>query len=410
MDGDGDSSKDRGDGRGSNLGEGPLAGVRVVELATFIAAPGGAHLLATQGADVIKVEDTALGDPLRMFGSGRNGMSGWFANLNAGKRCIAVDVRTDEGREIMLDLLDTADVFVQAYRPGVAGRLGIGPDEVQARNPRLVYVSISGFGADGPYAQRPAYDAVIQAWSGIAAVQGDDAEPQFVKSFIPDKVTSLTWAQSVCAALFARERTGEGDHIELSLLDAAVSFMWPDAMMDHTVLSADADHQPNLLAHYRLLPCADGHVAVMPLTDGHWAGVAEAFDRPELLTDERFAEAPVRAANFGSMIDVLAETVADVPRDDVVERLVNADVPVAPALRADELVDDPQVKHRGAVQRIEHPTVGPMWQQRPAVRFGQGQPELRHAVAQGHDTGVVLTELGRDAATIERLRNDGVVR
>ena len=267
-------------------GDGPLAGVRVVELATFIAAPGGAHLLASQGADVVKVEDTELGDPLRMFGSGRNGMSGWFANLNAGKRCVAVDVRTDDGREIMLDLLDTADVFVQAYRPGVAERLGIGPDDVRARNPRLIYVSISGFGADGPYAQRPAYDAVIQAWSGIAGVQGGDAEPQFVKSFIPDKVTSLTWAQSVCAALFARERTGEGDHIELSLLDAAVSFMWPDAMMDHTVLSADADHQPNLLAHYRLLPCADGHVAVMPLTDGHWAGVAETFERPDLLTDE----------------------------------------------------------------------------------------------------------------------------
>lgn len=391
-------------------GDGPLAGVRVVELATFIAAPGGAHLLATQGADVIKVEDTALGDPLRLFGSGRNGMSGWFANLNAGKRCVALDVRTDEGREIMLDLLDSADVFVQAYRPGVAERLGIGAADVRARNPRLVYVSISGFGADGPYAQRPAYDAVIQAWSGIAGVQGDETGPQFIKSFIPDKVTSLTWAQSVCAALFAREHTGEGDHIELSLLDAAVSFMWPDAMMDHTVLSADADHQPNLLASYRLLPCADGHVAVMPLTDGHWAGVAEAFERPELLTDERFAEAPVRAANFGPMIDVLAEVVANVARDEVVARLVDADVPVAPALRADELIADPQVRHRGAVRRIDHPTVGPMLQQQPAVRFGKGRPELHHAVGHGEDTEAVLAELGRDAATVEQLRQNGVIR
>lgn len=389
--------------------EGPLAGVRVVELATFIAAPGGAHLLATQGAEVVKVEDTQLGDPLRLFGSGRNGMSGWFANLNAGKRCIAVDVRTDAGREIMLDLLATADVFVQAYRPGVADRLGIGYAAVQARNPRLVYVSISGFGADGPYAQRPAYDAVIQAWSGIAGVQGGSGEPQFVKSFIPDKVTSLTWAQAVCAALFDRERNGAGDHIELSLLDAAVSFMWPDAMMEHTVLSTDADHQPNLLANYRLLRCADGHVAVMPLTDGHWAGVADAFSRPDLLTDERFAEAPVRAANFGLMIDVLGEIVADVARDDVVERLVEADVPVAPALRADELADDPQVKHRGAVSRIDHPTIGPMWQQRSAARFGRGGPELRHAVGRGHDTDALLAELGRDRGVIERLRAEGVV-
>ncbi len=393
-------------------GDGPLAGVRVVELATFIAAPGGAHLLATQGAEVIKVEDTQFGDPLRMFGSGRNGMSGWFANLNAGKRCVALDVRTDAGREIMLDLLDTADVFVQAYRPGVADRLGIGQAAVRARNPRLVYVSISGFGADGPYAQRPAYDAVIQAWSGIAGVQGGDREPEFVKSFIPDKVTSLTWSQAVCAALFARERSGDdvGDHIELSLLDAAVSFMWPDAMMEHTVLSPDADHQPNLLANYRLLPCTDGHVAVMPLTDAHWAGVADAFNRPELLTDERFAEAPVRAANFGPMIDVLGETVADMSRDDVVKRLIEADVPVAPALRAEELADDPQVEHRGAVTRIEHPIVGPMQQQRAAARFARGEPQLRHAVGLGHDTDALLAELGRSQSEIERLRNEGVVR
>lgn len=389
--------------------EGPLVGIRVVELATFIAAPGGAHLLATQGADVVKVEDTLIGDPLRMFGSGRNGMSGWFANLNAGKRSIALDVRTDAGREVMLDLLATADVFVQAYRPGVAERLGIGHAAVRARNPRLVYVSISGFGADGPYAQRPAYDAVIQAWSGIAGVQGGGGEPQFVKSFIPDKVTSLTWAQAVCAALFARERTGEGDHIELSLLDAAVSFMWPDAMMDHTVLSTDADHQPNLLANYRLLSCADGHVAVMPLTDAHWAGVADAFGRPDLLTDERFAEAPVRAANFGPMIDVLSEIVSDVARDDVVDRLVEADVPVAPALRADELAADPQVEHREAVSRIDHPIVGPMLQQRPAVRFERGGAELRPAVDRGHDTDALLAELGRDRASIERLRTEGVV-
>ena len=390
--------------------DGPLAGIRVVELATFIAAPGGAHLLATQGAEVIKVEDTELGDPLRLFGTGRNGMSGWFANLNAGKRCVALDVRTDAGREIMLDLLDTADVFVQAYRPGVAERLGFGPDVARGRNPRLVYVSISGFGAEGPYAQRPAYDAVIQAWSGIAGVQGGDGEPQFVKSFIPDKVTSLTWAQAVCAALFARERTGEGDHLELSLLDAAVSFMWPDAMMEHTVLSLDADHQPNLLAHYRLLPCADGHVAVMPLTDGHWAGVAEAFGRPDLLTDDRFAEAPVRAANFGAMIEVLAEIVADVGRDEVVRRLIDADVPVAPALDPTELVDDPQIAHRGTVQQVEHPLVGPMWQQRPAVRFGSVHPELRAAVERGHDTVAVLTELGHSPAVIERLRHERVVR
>ncbi|WP_420611126.1 CaiB/BaiF CoA transferase family protein [Candidatus Poriferisodalis sp.] len=394
----------------SGAPQGPLAGIRVVEIATFIAAPGGAHLLASQGADVIKVEDLVVGDPLRMFGSSRGGMSGWFANLNAGKRSLAMDIASPEGRELMADLLATADVFVQAYRPGVAERLGIGEADVRKRNPEVIYVSISGFGRDGPYSKRPAYDAVIQGWSGIAAVQGGDGEPQFVKSFIPDKVTSLTWTQAVCAALFARERTGRGEHVELSLLDSAVSFMWPDAMMDHTVLADDADHRPNVLAGYRLLACRDGYVAVMPLTDAHWKGVADAFDRPDLLTDPRFAEAGPRAAHFAEMLDTLGEVVADVARDDVVDWLVAADVPVAPALRPEEVAADPQVQHTGVVREVDHPIVGRIRQHRPAALFAGDTPELGPAVERGADTDQILAELGKTSDAIAELRAAGVVR
>ena len=393
-----------------STGPGPLAGIRVVEIATFIAAPGGTHLLASQGADVIKVEDTVVGDPLRMFGSSRNGMSGWFANLNAGKRSLCMDIASPAGREIMAELLATADIFVQAYRPGVAERLGIGEADVRKRNSNVIYVSISGFGRDGPYSARPAYDAVIQAWSGIASVQGGRDEPQFVRSFIPDKVTSLTWTQAVCATLYARERTGRGEHVELSLLDAAVSFMWPDAMMDHTVLADDADHRPNLLGDYRLLSCRDGYVAVMPLTDGHWKGVADAFDRPDLLSDPRFAEAGPRAAHFGEMIDTLGEVVADVARDDVVERLIAADVPVAPALRPDEVANDAQVQHSGVIREVDHPIVGRIRQNRPAALIAGGVPELRPAVERGADTDAILTELGRSTDAIAELRAAGIVK
>ena len=394
----------------TSTGPGPLAGIRVVEIATFIAAPGGAHLLASQGAEVIKVEDLTMGDPLRMFGSSRGGMSGWFANLNAGKRSLAMDIASPEGRELMADLVATADIFVQAYRPGVAERLGIGPADVRKRNPAIIYVSISGFGRDGPYSNRPAYDAVIQGWSGIAAVQGGDGEPQFVKSFIPDKVTSLTWTQAVCAALFNRERTGRGEHVELSLLDSAVSFMWPDAMMDHTVMADDADHRPNVLAAYRLLACRDGHVAVMPLTDAHWKGVADAFGRPDLLTDPRFAEAGPRAAHFAEMLDTLGELVADVARSDVVDRLVAADVPVAPALRPEEVAADPQVQHTGVVREADHPIVGRIRQHRPAALFADDTPELRPAVERGADTDQILAELGRTPDAIAELRSAGVVK
>ena len=285
-----------------------------------------------------------------------------------------------------------------------------GEADVRRRNPNIIYASISGFGRDGPYSRRPAYDAVIQAWSGIAAVQGGDGEPQFVKSFIPDKVTSLTWTQAVCAALFDRERTGRGEHVELSLLDSAVSFMWPDSMMEQVVLADDADHRPNLLADYRLLSCRDGYVAVMPLTDGHWKGVADAFDRPDLLVDPRFAEAGPRAAHFGEMIDTLGEVVADVDRDDVVDRLIAADVPVAPALRPEEIATDAQVQHSGVIREVDHPIVGPIRQHRPAALFAGGVPGLRHAVERGTDTEAILTELGRTPETIAELRAAGIVK
>lgn len=390
-------------------GPGPLAGVKVVELATFIAAPAGTHLLASQGATVIKVEDLTLGDPLRVFGSGRDGMSGWFANLAAGKQSIGLDIRTQKGIEILRELIAEADVFIQAYRPGVAERLGIGAEEMRQRNPSLIYVSISGFGEDGPYAQRPAYDAVIQGWSGVAGAQGGDADPTFVKCFLPDKITSLTWTQAVCAALFDRERSGAGDHIRLSLLDAAISFMWHDTMMHRTVLDDDADHQANILDDYQLSRCQDGWVAVMPLTDGHWQGVAAGFERPELLEDPRFATAAMRAENFADMVAALSESVADMTRDEVVEVMVAQDVPVAPALSPEELADDPQVQHNDILQVTEHPVVGRIRRQRAAARFERGSPALGHAPVRGADNAAVLAALGYEPETIKQLRSEGVI-
>ncbi len=387
---------------------GPLAGIRVVELATFIAAPAGTHLLASQGATVIKVEDLGLGDPLRVFGSGRGGMSGWFANLGAGKQSIGLDITSDDGRRILRELIASADVFVQAYRPGVAERLGFGAEEMRAAHPGLIYVSISGFGEDGPYSQRPAYDAVIQGWSGIAGIQGGDAEPTFVRCFLPDKVTSLTWTQAVCAALFARERSGSGDHVRLSLLDSAISFMWHDAMMHETAIGDDVDRQPNILDDYQLSQCRDGWVAVMPLTDGHWRGVAAGFQRPELLEDPRFATAGLRAENFGEMVAELTKSVRQMGRDQIVRLMVDNDVPVAPALRPEELADDPQVQHTGILQEVDHPVVGPIRRQRAAARFESGAPELRPAPLRGADTLEVLAAMGYSVDEVDHLVARGI--
>ena len=203
---------------------GPLSGVRIVEIATMIAGPACTQLLAQQGASVIKVEDPSVGDPLRPYGSSRAGMSGWFANANAGKRALCIDLSSDVGREAMLRIVDRSDVLVQGFRPGALARLGLGAESLMARNSALVYVSLSGFGESGPYSNLPVYDPVIQALSGIAGTQSDERGPMLVKQVLSDKVAALTAAQAVTAALLERSRTGLGQHVRLAMLDASIAF------------------------------------------------------------------------------------------------------------------------------------------------------------------------------------------
>ena len=197
---------------------GPLEGFRVIECANFVTGPLAAMQLADQGADVVKVEPTLGGDSMRGLGSGRNGMGSFFASSNRSKRSLGLDLTTERGRELLIDLVRDADVFIQNYRPGVAERLGIGPDLLRAANPRLIYVSISGFGETGPYAHKRVYDPVIQALSGLTSIQADaTGRPKMVRVIVPDKLTAVTAAQAITAALFARERTGKGQHMKLAM-------------------------------------------------------------------------------------------------------------------------------------------------------------------------------------------------
>ncbi len=385
----------------------PLDGVRVVELATMIAGPGATHLLAQQGATVVKVEDRAVGEPLRPFGSGRGGMSTWYANANAGKRSVALDLGTDAGRDVMIELLSDADVFVQGFRPGVVERLGLGPDEVLAANPRLVYLSVSGFGPDGPYASEPVYDPVIQGYAGWAGLQTDDRGPALIKSVVSDKVTAYTAAQALTAALFERERTGRGRHLTLAMLDANVAFLWPDAMMHCSALADDAVHMPNLLAGYRTVAVADGHVVVVAATDAQAHGLCAAFDRSELAEDERFATMAVRAGHFAAWTDAIGELMAPFGREEVLRRAHAHDVPCAPVLRPDEVADDPQVRHNRTVVELDHPVIGPYLAAAPAVRFGE--VDLSPAPLLGQHTDEVLAELGRTPDEVAALRAAGAV-
>ena len=241
-----------------------------------MSGPLATMILADQGADVIKVEPPD-GDVIRRLGTGRGGTSAFFANLNRTKRSIVIDLQQPAGLATLVSLVERADVFIQNFRVGVADRLGVGADDLRRGRPRLVYVSITGFGTEGPLAANPAYDHVVQALSGTVARQIDPkvGVPEFVRQGIVDKTTAYTVAQAVTAALLGRERSGEGAVVEISMLDVAISFLWPDGMMNHTCLD-DVTVMPEVAASYRLSKTADGYVSVVTLTDKQWEGLVGA--------------------------------------------------------------------------------------------------------------------------------------
>jgi crotonobetainyl-CoA:carnitine CoA-transferase CaiB-like acyl-CoA transferase len=389
---------------------GALAGIRVVELGQMIAVPAATYLLAGYGASVIKVEDTGAGDGLRYFGSAKNGMSGWFATTNGGKRAIALDLKSEDGRAVLWRLIERADVFIEGFRAGVIDRLGFGYDAVRERAPQLVYCSSSGFGATGPYADQPVFDPLIQSLAGWAGIQQQDGTPTLVRGMVADKVGAYTNAQAIMAALVQRSRTGTGAQVQVNMLEANLAFNWPDVMMDCTLLDADADHRPNILAAYRLYRCSDGWVGIAPGVDRHWQGMCEALERPDAYADERFKTSAGRGAHLPIWFELIGAMVARFSVADVVTRLRTAEVPVAPVLMPHEVHTDPHVQATGMLEEVEHPLAGRLRRPRPAGAFLGSPPELSPAPQQGEHTVPILRELGFGADDIERLLTQAAVK
>ncbi len=379
---------------------GPLSGFRIVDLSENMAGPFATMILGDQGADVVKVE-SLRGDQIRRTGSGSGGMAAYFANLNRSKRSIALDLLRPEGQQVLQRLFDGADVVIHAYRPQAAKKLNIHEAAVRtSARERLVYVEVVGFGKTGPLAGRAVYDHVVQALSGFAALQTDAATkvPSLIRQGVIDKTTGHVAAQSITAALLRRARTGVGESIAITMLDVALNFMWPDAMMNNTAFSV-TDPRPPAANTYRLTPTADGHISLMVLTDPQWAalhpalGLAPRGERthPEVLREAR-------------------ERLARMPTSDAIEALTAHDIPCAPVVALDQLADQPQIIANDALRVFEHPVLGPIRQPVPMPHMpGMAIDGLRPAPRLGEHSAEILAEAGYSPGETGDLIDAGVV-
>ncbi|MFM7746058.1 MAG: CaiB/BaiF CoA transferase family protein [Actinomycetota bacterium] len=382
----------------------PLTGIKVVDMSTMISGPLTAMMLADYGADVIKIESPGQGDLMRYLGTQKNGLTGLFHLNNRGKRSIGLNVKSKEGLEILTKLISEADVFVQNYRPGALERLGLGYEDVKKFNPGIIYVSISGYGPDGPNSHRRVYDNVIQAASGVASVQADPGtgKPQMLRNLACDKVTSYTAMQSICAALFARERgTAQGQHIVVAMLDAAVSFLWPDAGMDATVLDDDATRMPTLGANYNVTVLEDGYCASAAVSDVEFKGLWAALGRPDLADDPRFSTAVARSQNTPELVKTMKELSSNTKLADFLRVAEEHDLPASAVNSIADLPNDAQIKNNKIFVERTHPVMGKVREVRPAARFSD--TELRvsaPAPMRGEHSDDIVREIGLDPAAL----------
>ncbi|MEC7916989.1 MAG: CaiB/BaiF CoA-transferase family protein [Actinomycetota bacterium] len=393
---------------------GPLSGVRVIDLSAVVSGPFGTSILADQGADVIVVEQAGSPDIVRSAGplaESAQGVSAFFAAMNRNKRSIALDLKTERGKMLLKSLVAVADVVVQNFRPGALERLGMGWDVLSEINPQLIMCSVSGFGTDGPYSHRPAFDPIVQAVAGYPMVQvDDDGVPHLMATIVCDKVTSLNVAQSVCAALVGRGHGAGGQHIELAMVDASVHFLWPEAMWNYTYLDHETD-MPDLSTIYKLFATSDGYAMVYPVaTEAHWQGMCSALGRDDLASDPRFGDLQGRVLYGGDVNDELERETVKFTTTQLVALMDKADVPVAPVNTREAMIVDPHIQHRGLIVESVHPTAGRVRSVRPPARFSATPSgAARPAPMFGQHTDEVLSELlGLEKQELSELRREGV--
>ena len=384
---------------------GALAGIRVVEAASYVTGPFASQLLADMGAEVVKIEEPKRGDPFR--GWGERNYAATFCSLNRNKKSITLDLRIDAGRDIALRLASKADVLIQNFRPGVMEKRGLGYDDIKKLNSKIVYCSISGFGPTGPYRDMPGYDTVGQARSGLLSLLTDPGKPQGMGISFSDHLTGMYACYGVLSALMNRMLSGEGQHVETSLLRASVSFVGENAARYFETGHVPRRKHRTTTAGVFAFEDRDGLPFVLHMSspDKFWRNMFEVVGKPEWSGDSRFNNRRARIENYDTLVEQLTPIFRGGRREDWLRRLTERDVPAAPINTLDEVFADPQVQTYGFPIEVEHPKMGKMKLLGNAVDMSRTPPSIdRPPPMLGEHTEEILTGLGFDRAAISDLR------
>jgi crotonobetainyl-CoA:carnitine CoA-transferase CaiB-like acyl-CoA transferase len=395
--------------------EGILAGVRVLDLTRVLSGPFCTMLLADQGAEVVKVESPGRGDDARHLGPPfRSGMSGFFVSINRNKKSLSLDLKTERGVALLRQLAKRADVFIENYRPGVAERLGVDYRAMSAAQPKLIYVSVSGFGQTGPYRERPGYNIIVQALSGVMSTSGPPgAAPYPIGLSLGDIPAGMFAALAITTALYARERTGRGQYIDVSMLDSLVAIM-ENPVVRHGMSEAPPEsfgrHHPSITP-YGIFDAADGPIALAVGNDRLWLQFCDVLKRPDLAEDDRFRTNGSRTENAEALHALLRDLLAQRPAAAWLELLLAAGIPAAPVNTVTDLFQDPQIEARGMLPHVEQPGAGSIPVSGTPLRFaGQPQPTYRPAPLLGEHTRDILKDwLGTSDDELASLERDGII-